>query len=77
MPPVVQTEIVKETVRVVVPVPKELTEPCLVRVLPLDNKLTYGDVVTYSVEVLGTLEECNQKLESIRKLAAELGKDAR
>ena len=63
-----QTEIVTETVRVVVPVPKELTEPCLVRVLPLDNKLTYGDVVTYSVEVLGTLEICNEQLEKIRGL---------
>ena len=66
--PLVQTELVEVTKRVIVPVPSELTEPCKVRVPSLDKELTYGDVVTYSVEVLGTLEECNLKLEKIRGL---------
>lgn len=68
MEPLVRTELVEVTKRVIVPVPKELTEPCLVTVPPLDGRLNYGDVVTYAVEVLGTLESCNKKLQVIRGL---------
>lgn len=53
-----------------VPLPDAATAPCLVSLPPLDSSgsLPYEELPAYTARVLGTLEECNEKLEAIRKL---------
>ena len=33
-----------------------------------DKTLTYGDVVEYSIELMGTVESCNEQLKQIKEL---------
>ena len=66
-----RTEIVTVPKPYMVKIPTELTERCRVSDsldADSDNVITYGDVVSYSVELLGTVEECNEKLDAIREL---------
>lgn len=65
-----RVEIVEVPVEAIVKLPEELTSACEMPLLPpiSDNGITYGDVVSYSVGLQGTVEECNRKLESIRAL---------
>lgn len=64
-------EIVEVPTPYMVEIPEELTEDCeMPRNLDhdADNVITYGDVVTYSVGLQGTVRECNSKLKQIREL---------
>ena len=65
--PLVRTEIVEVPIRVLVPVPLEMTERCNIPALPSNKAVTYGDIITHLVEVYGTVEECNAKLQAIRE----------
>jgi len=65
----VRVETITVPYRVIVPVPQELTDPCNMPSFPSGNALTYGDVVEYLVEVIGTVTECNTKLDKIRGLS--------
>lgn len=69
--PLVQTEIIEVPVRVYVPIPEELLEPCRVPVVFGDNSLTYGDVVDYSLAVTGSLNTCNRQIEGIKQIMEE------
>jgi len=69
--PLVRTEILEVPTMVVVPVPEILTRPCGGPILSKDNELTYGDVVAYSLDIMGALELCNEKLLSIRELSSK------
>lgn len=53
-----------------IPVPDGLTAPCLAPMPPVDEDgLTrYERLPAYTAEVLGALEECNGRLDSIRAL---------
>lgn len=53
--------------------PTETTERCLVPMPPLNaqGELTYEVLPPYVAEVLGILEECNIKLETIKGLQPE------
>ena len=62
-----RTEVTEVKVKVYVPLPEELTAPCLVPVIEGDV-ITYGDLVDITLETMGTVESCNEQLEAIRKL---------
>ena len=58
--------------RVVVPVDQALTKQVLPpQGLSTDNEITYGDVVSYLVQSLGAVEQCNGQLKAIRELPLE------
>lgn len=69
--PLIRTEIVEVPIRVLVPIPLELTDPCGDSLYLPDNELTYGDVVTYAVQLQGVVEICNKQLTIIRELPLE------
>lgn len=57
-----------------VPIPDSITEYCLVPMPPQDEdgRIRYKDVPAWTVEVLGMLEDCNIKLESIENLSSSV-----
>ena len=63
-----RTEIREVRVRQFVPLDEGLTKPCTIPVFSEDTEITYGDVVTYSVQLMGIVEECNKRLAAIRVL---------
>lgn len=74
--PVPRTELVTVSKLEMVPVPPELTAPCLVPMPPLDDQqlLQYEVLPEYLVEVLGIVEQCNSQLNKIKDLGEEVGK---
>lgn len=72
--PVARTEVRAVPRLEFTPVPANSTEPCLIPMPPQDQK---GQVpidkgyVDWTVGVLGILEECNIKLEELRRLMKE------
>ena len=64
-------EIVEVPTPYMVKIPTELTGRCEMPSsldMDADNVITYGDVVSYSVGLQGTVRECNSKLDKIREL---------
>ena len=67
-PMLTEIEIVEVPVLVYKSLDEELVAPCLVPTFSKDTRITFGNTVTYSAELLGVVEECNNKLSTIRGL---------
>lgn len=65
-PPVQPPKVVQTVVTRIVPVPEELTTPCVIA-QPQSN--TVGEAVRVARERRAALQKCNAKLEEIRNLA--------
>ena len=70
-----QQEIREVLVPTYISLDSELTSPCQIPTFPTDKEITYGDVVTHSVEMMGSVEECNARFTAIRQLQDTINND--